>query len=85
MIACNWYTTMKPPYDVNPLTQVWRTIEISQVLRTGMFKYLKVVKIIVQVLGSVEDECTFSTLAFVNLKLGNHLAKHLEVAMGMYF
>lgn len=76
---------MKPPYDVNPLTQLWKTIEVSQVLRTSMFEYLKVVKItIVQVLGSVEDECTFSTLAFVKPKLCNHLAKHLEVAMGMY-
>ncbi len=49
----------KPPYDVNPLTQLWRTIEASQVLRTGMLEYLKVVKItIVQVFGSIEDECT---------------------------
>jgi hypothetical protein len=76
---------MKPPYDVNPLTQLWRTIEVSQVLRMGMFKYLKVVKMtIVQVLGDVEDKCTFSTLAFMKPKLCNQLAKHLKVAMGMY-
>jgi hypothetical protein len=77
---------MKPPSNVNPLIQLWRTIEASQVLRIGMFEYLKVVEItIVQVLGSIEDECTFSTLTFVKPKLCNHLAKHLKVAMGMYF
>jgi hypothetical protein len=41
----------KPAYDVNPLIQLWRTIEILQVFRTSMLEYLKVVKItIVQVL-----------------------------------
>jgi len=34
--------------------------------------------------GSVQNECTFSTLAFVKLKFYNHLAKHLEIVMGMY-
>jgi hypothetical protein len=49
----------KPPYDVKPLTQLWRTIKASQVLRMGMLEYLKVVKIIiVQVLGNIKDECT---------------------------
>jgi hypothetical protein len=41
----------KPPYDVNALIQLWRTIEVLQVFRTSMLEYLKVVKItIVQVL-----------------------------------
>ncbi len=66
---------MNPPYDVNPLIQLWRTIETSQVFKTIMVEYLKVVKItIFQVLGSVENECTFSTLAFAKAKLCNHLA-----------
>jgi len=41
----------KPPYDVNPLIQLWKTIEVLQVFRTNMLEYLKVVKFtIVQVL-----------------------------------
>jgi hypothetical protein len=44
---------MKPPYIVNSLTWLWKTIEVSWVLWT----YLKVGEIVVvQVFESVEDE-----------------------------
>jgi hypothetical protein len=38
----------------------------------------------VQVLGSVEDERTFSTLTFMKTKLQNRLDGHLPVVVGMY-
>jgi hypothetical protein len=42
-------------------------------------EYMKVANIVVtDVLGSVEDERTFSTLKFMKLKLRNSLGGHLD-------
>jgi hypothetical protein len=51
-----------------------------------MFEYFKVAKMVamVQVLGLVEDECTFSTLSFTENKLQNQLVGHLPTIVGMY-
>jgi len=38
---------------------------------------------IIQVITSVEDERTISTLSFVKSKLQNHLARHLNIAICM--
>jgi hypothetical protein len=37
-----------------------------------------------QMLGSMEDEWTFSTISFMKSKLGNHLNEHLNGVVGMY-
>ncbi len=52
-----------------------------------MFEYFKVAKMatMVQVLGLVEDECTFLTLSFTKNKLQNQLVEHLPKIVGMYF
>jgi hypothetical protein len=39
---------------------------------------------IVQIITSVEDEKTFSTLSFVKSKLHNHLAGHLNITICMF-
>jgi hypothetical protein len=39
---------------------------------------------IVQVLGLVECEQTFSTLSFMKSKLRNHLNEHLNIVVRMY-
>jgi hypothetical protein len=45
---------------------------------------MKVANIVVtDVLGSVEDERTFSTLKFMKLKLRNRLGGHLDTTMRM--
>jgi len=36
------------------------------------------------VLGNVEDECTFSSLVFMKLKLRNQLMTHLDLVVQMY-
>ncbi len=36
------------------------------------------------VLGSVEDECCFSTLFFLKSKLHNRLIKHLDLIVRMF-
>jgi hypothetical protein len=69
---------MESPLNLNPLMHIWRTIPAFQALTHSFFEYLKLVKMaIVHVLGSVEDECCFSTLTFLNSKLHVILHPHL--------
>jgi hypothetical protein len=39
---------------------------------------------IIQVISSVEDERTFSTLTFMKSKLRNQLVGHLDIVTGMF-
>jgi len=77
---------MEPPFDLNPLTRLWRYLDSCTVLRVKAFpEFYKLAEIaIVQVLGSVEDERCFSSLAFLKNKLRNSLDTHLECVVGMY-
>jgi len=77
---------MEPPFDLNPLTRIWRFLDSCTVLRVKAFpEYFRLAEIaIVQVLGSVEDERCFSSLAFLKNKLRNSLDTHLELVVGMY-
>jgi hypothetical protein len=73
------------PFHVNCLTWLWKTFEASHILRHSFPKKFKLVKtIIVQVLGLVEDEHTFSTLTFMKSKLRNHFNEHLHIVVEMY-
>jgi hypothetical protein len=50
-----------------------------------MFEFSKLIKLaIIMVLGSVEDETTFSTFTFMKLKLRNQLTTHLNLVVRMY-
>jgi len=40
---------------------------------------------IVQVLGSMEDERTFSTFSFMKFKLRNYFNEHLNNVVGIYY
>lgn len=58
----------------NPLMKLWRVVDTSSMLRPGLSKYLKLAEIAtILVLGSMEDERTFSTLSFMKDKLCIHL------------
>jgi hypothetical protein len=66
----NVVTPMEVSFYVNPLTQLWQTLETSHILRVfkilgilGIFQLIEIA--MTQVLGSVEDEQTFSTLYFM--------------------
>jgi hypothetical protein len=57
----------------------------SQILKLKMFELFKLVElVIVMVLGSVEDERTFSTLTFMKSKLRNRPTTHLDLVVRMY-
>jgi hypothetical protein len=70
---------------VNPLTKLWRIIDASNMLRHGLSEYLTLAEIaIVLVLGSVEDERTFSTLSFMKDRVRNRLETHLPMVVTMH-
>jgi len=76
---------MEPSILVNPFIRIWITFSTFKVLQSTLSKYFKLVKITtIQVLGSMEDEQTFSTLYFMKSKLRNKLNEHLHVVVRMY-
>jgi hypothetical protein len=71
--------------SANPLTKLWRVVDTSSMLRHGLSEYLKLAEITtVLVFGSVEEECTFSTLSFMKDKLLNRLQTHLPLVVSMH-
>jgi hypothetical protein len=66
------------------VTRMWRTIEANSFLWHSLSEYIKVAEIaIVMVLGSIQDERTFSTLTFMKNKLCNRLTTNLAMVVGM--
>ncbi len=62
---------MEPPFDMKPLTHLWHYLDSCTILRVKAFlEYYRLVEVaIVQVLGSMEDERCFNSLAFLKNKL----------------
>jgi hypothetical protein len=78
-------TTMKPPHDYNPTTWMWRRFDSNVILKDMISKYFKLIEfVIVVVLGSVEDERTFSIITFMKSKLRNLLTTNLDRVVKMY-
>ncbi len=77
---------MEAPFHVNPLTQLLQTLLDSHILQHSFHEFFKLSKIaVVQVLGSMEDERTFSAFSFMKSKLRDHLNEHLNIVVGMYY
>jgi hypothetical protein len=75
---------MKQPFVLNPLTQIWRIVDASQVLTHSFPKYIKLVEMeVVHVLGRVENERCFSFLVFLKSSLRTNLDLHLPLVVGM--
>ena len=80
----NYHFAMIGDLPLNPLTRLWRRVEASGLLWRKLSEFLKVVELaVVAVLGSVEDERTFSTFSFMKNKLRNRLSAYLPV-VGMH-
>ena len=70
---------------VNPLTKIWRLFDANSTLSKCFLEHLKLVEIaVVHVLGSVEDERTFSSLSFLNDKIRKRLDTNLQLVVGMH-
>jgi hypothetical protein len=76
---------MEALHDVNPVTKLWQRLGYNGLLVSRLFEYMRLAEIaITAVLGSVEDERTFSNLAFVKNKVRNRLGGHLDTTVKMY-
>jgi hypothetical protein len=68
----NVATAMEAPFHVNPLTWLRRTLEASHIFWHSFPKFFKLAKIAtVQMLGSVEDDRTFSTFSFMKFGIAS--------------
>jgi hypothetical protein len=66
--------------DLNPPTKMWHKVSRSPLFNHKPSKFIKLAKIaLVQVRGSIENECTFSIVAFMKTKLWNRLSTHLDL------
>jgi hypothetical protein len=85
-MTSNCHAVLEPPYDVNPLTRLWRILDANRALAAQFPEYIKLAEIaMVHVLGSVEDERCFSSLTFLKDRLRNRLvSEHLGVVLGMH-
>ena len=70
----------------NPLTKLWKSLACNKALISNFSEFAKLVEIaIVQVLGSIEDERTFSSLSFLKDKTRNRLDNsYLALVVGMH-
>lgn len=81
----NSKSAMKGDLPLNPVTRLWQKIDTSPHLRFQLSEYMKIAElVVVMVLGSVEDERTFSTLSFMKNKLQNRLSTHLPTVVAMH-
>jgi len=80
IMKSNAKATFNLLHTINLLTKIWRII-INFSMFFQILKYLKLVKVvIIQVLGSMEDEWVFSDFHFIKCWIFNWLTKHLVVS-----
>jgi hypothetical protein len=76
---------MAKPRGENLVTKLWHQLATNNLLVHCLFEFMRLAKlVIVQVIGSVENERTFSTLDFMKSKLRNRLVRHLDIAICMF-
>jgi hypothetical protein len=76
---------MLPPFTKNPFTRLWEIVGSSQLLTNMIPEYLKLAQIgCTFVLGSMEDERTFSSLKFLKSQLRNRLGDNLPLMIRMH-
>ena len=79
------HSAMAEPRDANPVTKLWQKVGTNGLLLNRLSEFIKVAEIaITAVLGSVEDERTFSNLAFIKSKLRNRLGVHLDTCVRLF-
>jgi hypothetical protein len=72
-------------FGVNPLSRLWKKLSSNALLASKLSEFLKIAKVVaVTVMGSVEDECTFSTLSYMKSKVRNNLDDHLDLVVRMF-
>jgi hypothetical protein len=70
---------------MNPLSRLWQKLSSNALLTSKLSELVKLAEIAaVTVLGSVEDEWTFSTLNYMKSKVRNNLQEHLDLVVRMF-
>ncbi len=68
MSSAQW--AMDLPMDVNSMSKLWNKLFPNALLCVQLSKLMNMAKlVVVQIMGSVEDERTLSTLTFMKIKL----------------
>lgn len=81
----NSASAMAEPFDKNPLTKLWGKVAQNGLMRSRLSEFIKLSNIAVTaVLGSVEDERTFSTLAYMKSKVRNRLGGNLDTCVKIF-
>jgi len=76
---------MEQPRDVNPVTSLWGKVGQNGLMLSRLSEFFKLSNLaICAVLGSVEDERTFSTLGYMKSKVRNRLAGNLDTCVKLF-
>ncbi len=71
--------------DLNLVSKFWKKLCSNVLLCARLFELMKVVElIVVQIMGFVKDERTFSTLTFMKTRLWHRLCEHLDLLVRMF-
>jgi hypothetical protein len=85
IMVTNSELIMKGDSLMNHVTQLWTKINLSSILKHKFLEFIKLIEIAcVQILGTMEDEHCFSTMAFMKNKSRNHLTCHLDLCTRFY-
>lgn len=78
----NSHGALHMPPNYNHTTKLWGCLASNAIVAANFLEYLKLVELaIVMVLGSVENEKTFSIINFMKFNLCNHLTFHLDLVI----
>jgi hypothetical protein len=76
---------MENPDSSNPVTRMWQRLGCNALLLSKLNEYMKLTEIaMTTVLGSCEDERTFSTLSFMKNKVRNRLHSNLDTCIRLF-
>ena len=80
IMSHNAMVVMAETNDLNPVIRMWLKVAVSSFLSHKLSEFIKLAEMAtVQIIGSVEDERTFSNLIFVKSKVRNRLTSHLDL------
>jgi hypothetical protein len=68
------------PYNVNPMSRLWQNLGCNDLLLSKLSEFMHLAEIVITIiLGSIEDERTFSSLKFIKSRLKNRLEGNLDI------
>jgi hypothetical protein len=63
--------------DLHLVSRLWKKLTSNAVLWVCLFEFMTMAKLVmVQIMGSIEDERIFLTLTFMKTSLWNRLCEH---------